>query len=353
MERMAQSKLKESREDRTSDNALTMSARDSRRIGQVLLNARDAIVGQIYRRREDQGLHHRRGARDARPATRGTDRAGRHDRPRWLPAGDDRAQPRRARARLHEAPGLRHARGRQGGRTGRAAPPPDPHLRGGGRRDNQRCKSSGAIFDTVESRCQPTGSRPGARLLPFDHDPARASSRSSGRSRSTPRAWPTISSPAATTRSSRGRGHGLQRGAPIPAGDDVRFIDWNVSARMNDTYVKVFTEEREMTVMLLVDLSGEPSASPRWASRSTRRSAEIAALLAFSAIKNNDRVGLILFTDRVERFVPAQEGQGPRDAGGGGDPQRQAPSSHGDRPATALWTLLGERGRSGKCGRLS
>jgi len=91
-------------------------------------------------------------------------------------------------------------------------------------------------------------------------------------------------------------------------GDDVRFIDWNVSARMNDTYVKVFTEEREMTVMLLVDLS----ASERFGSTEKPKIetvAEVAALLAFSAIKNNDRVGLILFTDRVERFVPPKKGR--------------------------------------------
>ena len=91
-------------------------------------------------------------------------------------------------------------------------------------------------------------------------------------------------------------------------GDDVRFIDWNVSARMNGTYVKVFTEEREMTVMLLVDLS----ASERFGSVAQPKLetvAEVAALLAFSAIKNNDRVGLILFSDHVERFVPPKKGK--------------------------------------------
>jgi uncharacterized protein (DUF58 family) len=92
-------------------------------------------------------------------------------------------------------------------------------------------------------------------------------------------------------------------------GDDVRFIDWNVSARMSETYVKVFTEEREMTVMLLVDLSGSERfgsvARPK-----TETVAEVAALLAFSAIKNNDRVGLIIFSDQVERFVPPKKGPG-------------------------------------------
>jgi len=106
----------------------------------------------------------------------------------------------------------------------------------------------------------------------------------------------------------KGRGMAFSEVRQYQPGDDVRFIDWNVSARMNDAYVKVFTEEREMTVMLLVDLSASQafgSAAPK-----VETVAEVAALLAFSAIKNNDRVGLILFTDRVERFVPPKKGRG-------------------------------------------
>jgi uncharacterized protein (DUF58 family) len=106
----------------------------------------------------------------------------------------------------------------------------------------------------------------------------------------------------------KGRGMAFSEVRQYQPGDDVRFIDWNVSARMNDTYVKVFTEEREMTVMLLVDLS----ASERFGSVAKPKIetvAEVAALLAFSAIKNNDRVGLILFTDRIERFVPPKKGR--------------------------------------------
>lgn len=107
----------------------------------------------------------------------------------------------------------------------------------------------------------------------------------------------------------KGRGMAFSEVRQYQPGDDVRFIDWNVSARMNDAYVKVFTEEREMTVMLLVDLS----ASEQFGSVARPKIetvAEIAALLAFSAIKNNDRVGLILFTDRIERFVPPKKGRG-------------------------------------------
>lgn len=107
----------------------------------------------------------------------------------------------------------------------------------------------------------------------------------------------------------KGRGMAFSEVRQYQPGDDIRFIDWNVSARMNETYVKVFTEEREMTVMLLVDMS----RSERFGSVGRPKietAAEVAALLAFSAIKNNDRVGLILFTDRVERFVPPKKGKG-------------------------------------------
>ena len=106
----------------------------------------------------------------------------------------------------------------------------------------------------------------------------------------------------------KGRGMAFSEVRQYQPGDDVRFIDWNVSARMNDAYVKVFTEEREMTVMLLVDLS----ASERFGSVARPKIetvAEVSALLAFSAIRNNDRVGLILFTDRVEKFVPPKKGK--------------------------------------------
>ncbi len=107
----------------------------------------------------------------------------------------------------------------------------------------------------------------------------------------------------------KGRGMAFSEVRQYQPGDDVRFIDWNVSARMSEAYVKVFTEEREMTVMLLVDLSG----SERFGSGERPKVdavAELSALLAFSAIKNNDRVGLILFTDRIEKFIPPKKGRG-------------------------------------------
>lgn len=91
-------------------------------------------------------------------------------------------------------------------------------------------------------------------------------------------------------------------------GDDVRTIDWNVSARMGHPFVKKFTEERELTVVLMVDASGSEGFGTD-ASTKMALSAEVAALLAFSAIRNNDRVGLLLFTDRVEGFLPPRKGR--------------------------------------------
>jgi uncharacterized protein (DUF58 family) len=90
-------------------------------------------------------------------------------------------------------------------------------------------------------------------------------------------------------------------------GDDVRKIDWNVTARMGDAFVKVFVEERELTVMLVADMSASELFGTRRTSKA-RVAGEIAALAAFSAIRNNDRVGLILATDRIEKLVPPKKG---------------------------------------------
>jgi len=106
----------------------------------------------------------------------------------------------------------------------------------------------------------------------------------------------------------KGQGLAFREVRPYQPGDDVRAIDWNVSARMNDAFVKVFVEEREMTVMLVVDLSASERFGTRRAPK-TRVASEVAALLAFSAIRNNDRVGLIVATDKVERIVPPKKGE--------------------------------------------
>src|SRR6478609_2502022 len=106
----------------------------------------------------------------------------------------------------------------------------------------------------------------------------------------------------------KGQGLAFREVRPYQPGDDVRTIDWNVSARMNDTFVKVFVEEREMTVMLVVDLSASERFGTQRAPKA-RVASEVAALLAFSAIRNNDRVGLILATSKVERIVPPKKGE--------------------------------------------
>ena len=92
------------------------------------------------------------------------------------------------------------------------------------------------------------------------------------------------------------------------AGDDIRAIDWNVSARTGHAHIKTFREERELTVMLLVDVSGDGHFGTTGRLKSDVL-AEVGALLAFSAIKNSDRVGLVLFSDTVEHFVPPKKGR--------------------------------------------
>ena len=106
----------------------------------------------------------------------------------------------------------------------------------------------------------------------------------------------------------KGRGMAFSEVREYQWGDDVRNMDWNVTARMSSPYVKVFEEERELTVMLLVDISRSGLFGT---SGNTKRGqiAEIAATLAFSAILNNDKVGCILFSDRVEKFIPPAKGR--------------------------------------------
>jgi uncharacterized protein (DUF58 family) len=105
----------------------------------------------------------------------------------------------------------------------------------------------------------------------------------------------------------KGRGMEFEEVRPYLFGDDVRSIDWNVSARVGEPHVKVFREERELTVMLAVDLSGSLGFGTRGQLK-RELVAEIAATIAFSAIRSNDRVGMLLFTDRIEEIVPPRKG---------------------------------------------
>ena len=105
----------------------------------------------------------------------------------------------------------------------------------------------------------------------------------------------------------KGRGMAFSEVREYQFGDDVRNIDWNVTARFNKPFIKIFEEEREMTVMLLIDVS----ASHQFGTTESFKQdviTEIAAVLSFSAIKNNDKVGVIFFSDRIEKFIPPKKG---------------------------------------------
>lgn len=106
----------------------------------------------------------------------------------------------------------------------------------------------------------------------------------------------------------RGQGMAFSEVRAYQPGDDVRNIDWNVTARLGDPFIKVFEEERELTVMLVVDVSGSNDFGSQEHSKREAMT-ELAALLAFSAIQNNDKVGMILFSDHIERFIPPVKGR--------------------------------------------
>ena len=106
----------------------------------------------------------------------------------------------------------------------------------------------------------------------------------------------------------KGRGMAFSEVREYQPGDDVRSIDWNVTARLNKPYIKVFEEERELTVMLLVDVSGSRHFGTLTQMKRDMM-AEVAATLAFSTIANNDKVGVIFFSDKIEKYIPAQKGK--------------------------------------------
>lgn len=106
----------------------------------------------------------------------------------------------------------------------------------------------------------------------------------------------------------KGRGMEFSEVREYQFGDDIRNIDWNVTARFGHPYVKIFEEERELTVIMMVDLSGSLAFGSKEKSKQ-RVAAEVSAILSFSALKNNDKVGLLLFTDKVEKFVPPRKGR--------------------------------------------
>jgi len=106
----------------------------------------------------------------------------------------------------------------------------------------------------------------------------------------------------------KGKGMTFSEVREYQYGDDIRSIDWNVTARFNHPYVKIFDEERELTVMLVIDVSGSNEFGTRQQLKEDLMT-EIAAVLAFSAIQNNDKVGVLFFSDRVEKFIPPKKGK--------------------------------------------
>lgn len=106
----------------------------------------------------------------------------------------------------------------------------------------------------------------------------------------------------------KGRGMAFSEVREYQYGDDIRNIDWNVTARFNHPYIKIFEEERELTVMLLIDVSGSREFG---SVDKTKKNiiTEVAATLAFSAIQNNDKIGVLFFSDRIEKFIPPQKGK--------------------------------------------
>lgn len=106
----------------------------------------------------------------------------------------------------------------------------------------------------------------------------------------------------------KGRGMAFSEVRKYEYGDDIRAIDWNVTAKLNEPYIKVFEEERELTLMLIVDISGSGSFGSK-VQLKREMITEICATLSFSAIQNNDKVGLILFSDQVELFIPPKKGK--------------------------------------------
>jgi uncharacterized protein (DUF58 family) len=106
----------------------------------------------------------------------------------------------------------------------------------------------------------------------------------------------------------KGRGMDFDAVRPYAVGDDIRSIDWNVTARTGDPFIKRFREERELQIMLAIDISGSGEFGSTGPSK-REHAAELGAILAFSAIKNNDKVGLVLFSDEVELYIPAKKGR--------------------------------------------
>ena len=267
------------------------SCRPARCINDIYIDdkVKDYIVDIVCCTR-DPAAYSIEGLQGVHPTGRLTPRHDRAD-----PGGQGLRVPARAR--------LRHAAGRQEHRHGRAAPPGDGDLRGGGGREDQRDGGHQDIqraARAVRAECQ--------RMIPREI----LKKIRQIELRTTRLVTETLGGQYHSV--FKGQGMNFEEVREYQPGDEVRSIDWNVTARMNHPFIKKFVEERELTLMLVVDLSGSGMFGSGEQSK-RELAAEIASVLAFSAIRNNDKVGLILFTEEVEKYHPAQEGTPPRPAG--------------------------------------
>ena len=286
-----------------------------------------ALVDADLPRRQGQGVHHRPGRRDARAA--GLQARPRAVHPvRRLAARHALPDPGRQGARVPQRPRLRHAAGREVDRRRRAPPPRHvtyeaeaeehdlrrdraAHLRRSAGAVRRRTKDEWAqtSIGAAMSRRLPLSSSSLIAHSVLDHPAMLTREQLKAVRKIQIRTSHLVSDLFAGQYHSvfKGRGMEFAEVRQYQPGDEVRTIDWNVTARTGEPHVKRFTEERELTVMLLVDAS----ASTRFGSvRQFKQelAAEIAALLAFSAITNNDKVGLVIFTDRIELALPPRKG---------------------------------------------
>src|SRR6185437_5820798 len=249
------------------------------------------------RGRQDPQLHRRPGARHASAPFLLAEPQRLHS--NWrIPARYHQPHPGRARHRIFERPALRDPPGRQDHRPGCVASPRRRDLRSGSGKHHARRR------DSQDSR-----RAAGALNMPEDSSKSTKTIMSGMRQLEIRTRRMVNDSLAGEYHSVfKGRGMDFDEVREYTPGDEVRTIDWNVTARAGRPFVKKFTEERELTILLLVDISASGNFG---SSRLSKRdlAAELASVLAFSAIRNSDKVGLLMYTDRVERYLPPKKGR--------------------------------------------
>ena len=249
---------------------------------------------------QDQGLHRFLGLRHPRAGELPARAEGVH-RDRRLAPGDHQPQGRRPLPRLSGRPGLRDAGRRQSGGHGRHAPPAADQLRGGGRGHQQR----GHHQQDPRYGPGPLSAEDQTMDVQLTREILKKVRQIEVRTNRL------VNDSLAGSYHSvfKGRGMNFDEVREYVPGDDIRAIDWNVTARTGIPHIKKFTEERELTIMLMIDISGSGDFGSATGSK-RELMAEVGSVLAFSAVRNNDKVGLVLFTDFVELYIPPKKGRG-------------------------------------------